>query len=364
MYKVTHNADLTRLTTFGITAGCGCLVEYESLEDLRLLAGEQPGLIQGEVFNLGGGSNVLFLDGWNAGTVLHCVGEDVSELAPEAISDTGEVFVGLRVQAGAKLDNLVDYSTHRGLWGLENLAAIPGCVGGAAVQNVGAYGAEFARCVTKVRAFDIDTRHPVELSVGQCEYGYRHSFFKTAAAARLAICEVEVRLSAKAAPRLGYSGIREALGDVTDDAATPALIAAAVREVRSAKLPDPAEVGSAGSYFKNPVVEAPYFRKVEDVWRAFCGRCGTAYVPVQHHTTDDGRVKLSAAWLIDKAGCKPFSVGGASLWPAQPLVIVNRDGHATAADILSLQNRVQDRVEEAFAIRLEPEVVRLSAAMR
>lgn len=364
MYRVTYNANLTRLTTFGIPAGCGCLVEYENIDDLRALAADHPGLLAGEVFNLGGGSNVLFLREDYPGTVLRCVGEEIAEITPEGASEAEyAAYPRFRVQAGVVLDRLVDYAASRGLWGLENLAAIPGRVGGAAVQNVGAYGAEFSQCVTRVKAFDLDASRPVEYSVAECDYGYRHSFFKTAAAPRLAICEVEIRLSAIRAPRLGYAGVREALGGVPDETVTPSMIVRAIRLVRAAKLPDPAETGSAGSYFKNPVVQASRLPKVEAAWRAFCEARGRESLPLPYHPSTDGAIKLSAAWMIDKAGCKEFSVGDAALWPTQPLVIVNR-GAATAADILALQRMVQDRVEEAFAVRLQPEVVRLGEAQQ
>lgn len=351
MYRVTHNANLTRLTTFGIPAGCGCLVEYQNLADLRQLAAEHPELLKGDVFSLGGGSNVLFLSENYRGTVLHCVGNRIEE-----VNGQSEV---LKVQAGVVLDHLVDYAAERGLWGLENLAAIPGCVGGAAVQNVGAYGAELSQCVTLVRAFNLDALEPVEYTLAECDYGYRHSFFKTAAAPRLAIYEVEIRLSAQRAPKLDYAGVREALGGVSDEAVTPAQIASAIRKVRDNKLPDPSVVGSAGSYFKNPVVPASYLPKVEEAWRLFCEKEGREQLPLQYHPAGDGDIKLSAAWLIDKSGCKTFMVGGASLWPTQPLVIVNSGGDATAADVIALQRKVQARVEEAFAVKLTPEVVQL-----
>lgn len=357
MLRITHNADLTRLTTFGIHAECGCLVEYDGPNDLRQFADEHPGLLSGEVFCLGGGSNVLFADGFYRGTVLHCAGDAIKEL-PSADGQADSV-VRLRVGAGVVLDNLVDYVAARGYWGLENLAAIPGRVGGAAVQNVGAYGAEFSQCVELVRAFDIDRLSVVEYPSEECAYGYRQSYFKTPDSPRLAIFEVVLRLSRVANPRLGYAGVREALGDTSQEDVTPAMIAEAIRKVRSAKLPDPSEVGSAGSYFKNPVVPAAELPGIEDSWKRFCDRRTVAHMPLQYHEGADGTAKLSAAWMIDKSGCKELSSGGAALWHTQPLVIVNRSGSATAADVLALQRMVQDRVEEAFGVRLEPEVVRL-----
>ncbi len=358
MYRVTYDADLTRLTTFGIHAGCGCLVEYAGLDDLRQLATERPDLLSGKVFCLGGGSNVLFADERYPGTVLHCVGNVIEErICPADGGESSSVCV--RVQAGVVLDRLVDYAAERGYWGLENLAAIPGCVGGAAVQNVGAYGAEFSRCVERVRAFDLDTLQTVEFSPKECEYGYRHSYFKTAASPRLAIFEVDLILRREQRLRLDYAGVRDALGNIPPKDVTPAMIAGVIRKIRSAKLPDPSEIGSAGSYFKNPVVAATSLPAIEESWRDFCDSAGLEHLPLQYHYGADGFVKLSAAWMIDKSGCKQFVSGGAALWPAQPLVIVNRSGSASATDILDLQRMVQNRVEEAFGVRLLPEVVRL-----
>lgn len=346
MLKITTNADITGLTTFGINAGCGCLVEYDSPEDLMALVSD--GWNPRRLLCLGGGSNLLFATGRYVGTVLR--NTDTSCRVIDHPDGTATIVCG----AGAVLDDVCALAAARGLWGIENLSGIPGTVGGAAVQNAGAYGVEMADVIDRVFTLDISTGQTAEHTADTLDYGYRTSAFKTGRlGTHTAIIGVTLRVSRHGGPSLAYKGLTEALGlpdrptgDLTAGITT-ADVRRAVISVRDGKLPSPAVAGSAGSFFKNPVVTDEVYRRAA----ALSGMEPSA------HTTPDGRHKLSAAWLIDKAGCKPLTVGGASLWPTQPLVIVNTDGRATGSDVAGLCRLVQERVKATFGIELTPEVL-------
>ncbi|MCM1336851.1 MAG: UDP-N-acetylmuramate dehydrogenase [Candidatus Amulumruptor caecigallinarius] len=336
MVRVTNGVDLAELTTMRLPAECAEFCEYDTLDDLRRLHAD--GKLEG-AFHLGGGSNVLFVGGKTPARVCHSRMRLI-EAVPDAAGDT----VAVTAQSGVTLDDLVAMTCAWGLWGLENLSMIPGHIGGAAVQNVGAYGAELADVVTSVTALDVTDGSMRTFTPQELDYGYRHSIFKTPEAAnRYVVTSVSLTLRRKGVPNLGYKALASA---VTPDA-TPEQMRQSVMDMRRAKLPDPATVGSVGSYFVNPIVDASEgerFRREHPEAPAF--------------DTADGRVKLSAAWLIDHAGCKPLTCGGASLWPTQPLVIVNTHGNATGADIIGLEQAVRARVKDTFGITLQCEVVK------
>lgn len=266
-------------------------------------------------------------------------------------SDPSQVIV--TAKAGKTMDSLAAETAALGLWGLENLSGIPGHVGAAAVQNVGAYGVEAADLIESVTYVDVTTGEVTTAKPDQLAYAYRDSVFKhSPIAGNVVIIEVSFRLSRRPAPRLGYAGLSDSVAVFRDSAAadekdSPTIIRQAVIATRDAKLPNPAIVGSAGSFFKNPVVEP-------SVVEAISALVTEAKVPA--YPQPDGRVKLSAAWLIDRSGLKGASVGSAKTWMTQPLVIVNSDGKATAADILALEKKIIDTVNQRFGVVLSPEV--------
>lgn len=320
----------------GVGARCARLVEYDTVEDLRQLVGE--GVTAG-AFHLGGGSNVLFVSGQQH-TVLRSRIRGI-EVTPMADGDRVEVKAG----SGVTLDDLVALSCRWGLWGLENLSLIPGQVGGAAVQNVGAYGSELADSVVSVDAIDTTDGSLRCFAPSELAYGYRTSVFKTpGTAGRYIITAVSFMLHRKGRPNLRY----RALEASASGAEAPADMRRAVIAMRRAKLPDPGETGSVGSYFVNPVVDAETG-----------ARFMAAHPEAPAFPLPGGEVKLSAAWLIDHAGCKEMCSGGASLWPQQPLVLVNTRGTATAADVERLEEAVRLRVLERYGIRLNCEVVKV-----
>lgn len=342
MLKIIPDADITALTTFGIHATVRELVLFDSADDLlEYFSTRRPE----KFLALGGGSNMLFVNGRYDGALLRCTDDAVS-FSPAGEDGT----VMMCAMAGCTLDNLCRQAADRGLWGLENLSGIPGTIGGAAVQNVGAYGMELKDCAHEVTCFDTILMRQVTFTADECRYGYRDSIFKhTEPAGRFIVLSVTCRLSTITAPRLGYAALATRFGTADPATLTPALLREAVISLRDSKLPNPAVTGSAGSFFKNPVVSASMHRDI----------CLRLNIDIPGHVTPSGEVKLSAAWLIDHAGCKPLAYGGAALWQQQPLVIVNASGNATGHDILELEKAVVRQVMEAFSVELSPEVVHI-----
>lgn len=330
------------MTTFGIPAGCGRLIEYDNTQrDLPELWRE--GLLKTSPMHIGGGSNLLFTTGKFCGTVLHSLDRSFTLSEPDT-----EGYVTLKASAGCVLDTLCAVTAERGLWGMENLSGIPGEIGGAAVQNVGAYGTEFSDIAVSIDVFDTVTGNFSTLSTQECAYGYRESIFKHLKG-KYIIAGASIRLNTISSPRLSYTALKDAVSGIAPDRLSPMSVRKKVLELRDSKLPSPAITGSAGSFFKNPVINAAEFD-------ALCRRTG---MRVPAHLTENGDAKLSAAWLIDHAGCKPLSYGGAALWQSQPLVIVNATGRATGNDVVTLEEMVCRKVYAEFGIKLVPEVIHI-----
>ncbi|MGB9429522.1 MAG: UDP-N-acetylmuramate dehydrogenase [Gammaproteobacteria bacterium] len=332
-YIFTRNAQLDRRNTFRVPARAAWLAEIHTPAALpEVLA--RPEVNDRPMLVLGEGSNVLFTRDFD-GLVLAMVNRGI-----EVLEDTGET-VRLRAQAGEDWHGLVRWSLSQKLCGLENLSLIPGTVGAAPIQNIGAYGAELAETLETVEAYDREAREFVCLSRAQCEFSYRQSVFKRQPE-RWIISAVELRLRRSAPLKLDYAGVREELAAMNVHAPTAANVSEAICRLRRRKLPDPAVIGNAGSFFKNPVVSNG---EAEILQAAHPG------LPV--FNTPDGR-KLSAAWLIERCGWKGFREGDAGVSEKHALVLVNH-GHATGAQIWSLAQRIRDSVQEKFGIRLEPE---------
>lgn len=330
------------MTTFGISAECGRLIEYDTVDELRSLCAD--GILR-DALPLGGGSNMLFTRPQCDITVIHCRNADYS-ISPDNTEDAAL----LTAAAGCVLDNLCRITSEQGFWGLENLSGIPGEIGGAAVQNVGAYGTEFSDVVKSVRCLDTRSNTIVSFTADECRYGYRDSRFKhLPSPADLIVVEAELMLSTMPKPNLRYAALAEAFGHLKPEELTPSMLREEVLRLRNGKLPDPSSTGSAGSFFKNPVVSAEFHREMQQ-------RLG---IEIPGHPASDSEIKLSAAWLIDKAGCKSFTCGGASLWPSQPLVIVNTCGKATGTDVIGLENKIISRVHDVFGVMLTPEVIHI-----
>ena len=335
---IRHEAyDLTQRNTFGMKVSCRLYVEVTDPEDLLVLdfdALPQP------LFVMGGGSNLLFTRDF-PGTVLHMGNAGCH-------SERREESILVTAAAGVVFDDFCAWAASEGLWGPENLSLIPGEVGASAVQNIGAYGVEAKDIIDTVHAFDLATHTFVDIPCADCAYGYRTSRFKTEWKGRYIITAVTFRLSTAPQPKLDYGGVRKALGDRE---ATPQIIRETVIGIREEKLPDPAKIGSAGSFFCNPVVDREHFARIVAIAKAENG----ADYEVPHYDVGD-RVKVPAAWMIDQCGFKGAREGGAQVYPKQPLVIVNATGTATPEEIIALERRVIETIKEKYDIELHPDV--------
>lgn len=335
--KRIENYDLSAHNTFGMKVKCALYIEYDTvqeLEQLDLASLPQP------VRHIGEGSNLLFTEDF-PGTILHSAVKFVKYI------DLGLDEVFMAVGSGMNFDEFVAKSCEAPYWGAENLSLIPGEVGAAAVQNIGAYGVEAKDIIGGVVCLDTLEKKKVTLKVGQCAYGYRDSLFKNSGG-RYIVTSVLFKLTRKYSPKLEYKGIREALGlkeGEQPDNLTPLQLRETIIRLRNDKLPDPRLTGSAGSFFKNPIVSAAQFATI-----------ASGYTTVPHYILDGGFVKIPAAWMIDQCGLKGAVEGGAAVYEKQPLVIVNASGDATPSDVVRLENRIIDAVKARFGVELHPEV--------
>ena len=352
MLKVTEHASLKPLNTFGIDGSVAMLVEWDSAADLDCFFSDcDDSRPDGPHLAIGQGSNLLFAAYDYDRVFLKCTNRDCV-----VVSCDGESSVSVLVGAGCPLDELVEWSCRQQMWGLENLSLIPGTVGGAAVQNVGAYGAEFGDVVSEIYCYDTHRRCEITLSRENACYGYRDSIFKHQVnPGQLVVTAVLIRLSLTPAPKLDYGNLRSRLADRLGSL-TPSDLREAVVATRRSKLPDVESTGSAGSFFKNPVVSQRKFLDVIDVARSM--GIDESDIP-SYPAVDkfgDTAVKLSAAWLIDKSGWKGYRRWNVATWPSQPLVIVNATGYASGIEVFSLATDIMSDIERKWNIRLEPEV--------
>jgi len=328
---LTENADLQQLNTFALPVKTTHLVVAARIE--ALIKGWQQAKKRREpVLLLGEGSNVLFLEDF-AGTVLR---NQIKGIEQREDDDAWY----LRVSSGENWHELVAYTLDKGMSGLENLALIPGCVGSAPIQNIGAYGVEFKDVCDYVDVLDLAIGEIKRIKAADCQFGYRESIFKHQYRDGYAIVSVGLKLNKLWQPVLHY-------GDLTlldPETVSPQQVFDSVCAMRRSKLPDPAVTGNAGSFFKNPVVSAELAAKLV-----------AEYPRAPQYPQADGQVKLAAGWLIDQCGLKGHKIGGAAVHAQQALVLVNLD-HAISQDIVDLARYVRAAVQEKFGISLEPEV--------
>ena len=404
MIRRQDKYKLAGRNTFRMDVECACWIEYDSPEDVSEL--DLAGLPQ-PVIPIGAGSNLLFTGDF-PGTLLH------SNIKYFKTVASAEEEVLVEVGAGVVFDDFCAWASSADLWGAENLSGIPGEVGAAAVQNIGAYGAEVKDIIAQVKCFDLTERRIVTFSPAQCDYGYRDSAFKHAPLkGRQVVLGVLFRLSKTPRPRLDYGPLKTAFADQAP--AHPLEVRQLILGIRDAKLPDPAVLGSAGSFFKNPVVSIETYEHVVAVANgcetgASIGgpgisplsgkahlnsspapqsasmavaagsdcRCGEESIPregpvllsqsqgasvpeaqriaVPHYDVGENQIKIPAAWLTEQCGLKGERLGEAAVYEKQPLVIVNATGTARPEDILTLEKTVIDRVRDKFGIELSPEV--------
>lgn len=325
------------MTTFGIPAKAAIFAEYKSLKELLQIYATDE-FRNNEILHIGGGSNLLFTHDFD-GLVLHSAMKGIARY------DKDDTTAFAIVSSGEKWTDFVDWCLKEGLQGVENLAGIPGEAGASAVQNVGAYGVEAKDVIHNVECFDTLTGKTIVFSNDECRFAYRDSMFKHEGKGRYFVLRVSFKLSkSSTAANLEYGPLKkfaEILGR------TPSIqeTAAEIIRIRDSKLPDPAIIGSAGSFFKNPVVSSYFFNEEMT--------CKDPEIPF--YQIDRHRVKIPAGWLIEHAGLKGYRIGGAQIYPKQCLVIANT-GEATAEDVVKLSQHVVKTVREKYGVVLHPEV--------
>jgi UDP-N-acetylmuramate dehydrogenase len=335
--SVERRASLRAFNSFGLPAVAAALVRLRSEADVRRVV-DHPEFGKATKLILGGGSN-LVLTRDVASVVLK-----VEIPGRRLVRETPDAFI-VEAGAGENWHDFVAWTLQQGWPGLENLALIPGLVGAAPVQNIGAYGVELANRFDSLDGVDLVTGRSVTLEAAQCGFGYRDSVFKHLLAGKTLITRVRFRLAKAWVPVLGYLDLQKRVHDTGIAAPDAQTVFDWVCSIRRAKLPDPRVIGNAGSFFKNPVVSAEQCRDI-------IGRDPS----IVHYPLPDGSAKLAAGWLIDACGWKGKSIGRAGVYERQALVLVNRGG-AIGAEVLTLARAIQESVYGRFGIRLEPEPV-------
>ncbi|MBO7068552.1 MAG: UDP-N-acetylmuramate dehydrogenase [Bacteroidaceae bacterium] len=333
--------SLKEYNTFGIDVSANLMVKYncedELLAFLEQYHKEMPHL---PLLHIGGGSNLLFLSDF-PGVILFSEIQDISILAED--EDTVQVSVG----AGVTHDDFVMYAIQHGWYGLENLSLIPGQVGSAAVQNIGAYGAEAGDMIKSVQSISLQDGTKKIWFHDELAYSYRHSIFKDEAVrGKYAISYVVFQLKKHFIPCLNYGGLKASVQakQIPPEKLSATMLREIIIETRQNKLPDPKVTGNAGSFFMNPIVSVNVMHQIQE-----------QYPNAPYYEVDSEHVKVPAGWLIEQCGWKGNALGPAAVHDKQALVLVNNGG-ATGKDILSLCRAVQQSVSERFGIQLSPEV--------
>lgn len=335
---VREQVPLSQYTTLKVGGVADYLVEVKDIAALRaaLVFAKEHTDVQPLI--LGGGSNVLVSEEGYRGLVI------IVDLKGRQYREEGNVCF-LELQAGEILDDVVAETCERGLWGLENLSSIPGSVGATPVQNVGAYGVEVATLITAVHAINLETHEEKMFSNNECDFSYRDSFFKTKEGKCWIITAVVFKLSNIPTPQLQYADLaplRE------EKVVTPQIVREAIQAIRSKKFPDWKVVGTAGSFFKNPIIEESHFNELKQRYPELVGHA------------HNGSVKVSLGWILDKVcGLKGYCEGNVCLFEKQALVLVTKS-EATATDIKNFTKSIQEKVFAATKIKIETEVLFVS----
>jgi UDP-N-acetylmuramate dehydrogenase len=333
---ISSNVSLKNVNTFQIEQNSHFFGRVQKEDELldALRFAEESGL---KCLILGGGSNLLLTADFD-GLVLKI--DNRSIIVLEEKPDR----VLLRVSAGENWHSFVQHCLEKAWFGLENLSLIPGSVGAAPMQNIGAYGMEIGPWIHTIRYYHREKKTFETIPGKDCQFGYRESIFKHELKGKVIIWEVDFELSRIPAPSIGYGDIKAVLENKGIARPEPADVSRAVVEIRQSKLPDPAVLGNAGSFFKNPVIPAEQYEKLKTQWPE-----------IPSYPAGEGVVKVPAGWLIEKAGWKGFRDGHCGVHEKQALVLVNFGG-ARGRDILCLAEKIMDDIETKTGIRLQPEV--------
>ncbi len=332
---IKEHVSLQPYNTFGINAKARYFAEVKTLDELSWVMQQRS---YPKKLILGGGSNMLLTGDLDALVIL-------ISLKGKEIVEREEDHIEIRVMAGENWHELVLWSLEHGFGGLENLSLIPGSVGSAPIQNIGAYGVELKDHFVSCEAMELATQHLQTFSLEECQFGYRDSYFKQAGKGKYVICSVSFRLSTQNHTlRTEYGTIAAELRNSGVLHPTIQDISRAVIRIRQQKLPDPAILGNSGSFFKNPVITTSTYKKLQ-----------LKYPEMPSYKVSEKHVKIPAAWMIDSCGFKGYRKGDAGVHEHQALVLVNY-GEATGAEILQLAEQIQEKVQKTFGIPIVPEV--------
>lgn len=333
--KEIKNYSLLSYNTFGMDVKTSVFVEYDSVEELVTILSNKA-YFNGSWLHIGGGSNLLFTHDYE-GVVLH------SAIKGFEVVREDDKEVEVRVGAGEVWDDFVAYAVKKKWYGAENLSLIPGEVGASAVQNIGAYGAEAKDLIVIVETVDVANGKKRVFANEECHYAYRDSIFKRELKGKYIVTHVVFRLSKLPFFNLEYGNIRSEL-EKKGCSITLENVRDTIITVRKTKLPDPKIQGNAGSFFMNPIVSLAYFEGLQKI-----------YPDIPYYQLDGGKIKIPAAWMIDRCGWKGKQVGRAGVHSRQALVLVNCGG-ATGDEVISLSRQIQDSVFQKFGVKISPEV--------
>ncbi len=335
--KIKENYSLLKFNSFRINVSAKFFVEVFSVSELVEVLSEN--IIKKEpILILGGGSNILFTKDYGGLVIKNSI--KGFEVARKTDND---IFI--EAGAGSLWDDLVGYCVNNNYGGIENLTLIPGTVGAAPIQNIGAYGQELKDSFYSLNGILLDNLTLKTFFKDECYFGYRDSIFKNELKNKFVITSVTLRLNKNFYPNIDYSALKEEIKEKNLSKISIGEVSKAVRNIRKRKLPDPSEIGNAGSFFKNPEISSALFIEIQN-----------KFPNIKGYTQKSGMVKVSAAWIIEQCGWKGKSIGNASVHINQPLVIVNINNRANGSEILYLANQIKDSVKNTFNIILEEEV--------
>ena len=337
--QLRENVSLRPFNTFHIDVSARFFCRIESATDLKKTLKDHS-FISIPKLILGGGSNILFTKNIDALVIHNCI-------KGIEIIKKDEEYILIRSGAGEVWNDLVKFCVERNYGGIENLSLIPGSVGAAPMQNIGAYGVELKESFVELSALNVETAEEKIFSKEECKFGYRESIFKNEVKGKYIIASVTLRLNKKPLLNTSYGAIEQELKR-TNQLPSVQSISEAVCNIRRSKLPDPDVIGNAGSFFKNPVVSK---QKFEELIAEFPSM---PHYPANAHSAESMH-KLAAGWMIEQCGWKGKQVGNAASHKDQALVLVNC-GNATGAEIISLAEKIQQSVREKFGVEIIPEV--------
>lgn len=336
MLNIQENKVLSFYTTFNIGGLAKYFVEvndeYEAREAISWAKHKDL-----EILIIGQGSNMLLPDEDFLGLVIK---NNIKGIKEEKMDDN---YIIVTAGSGETWDEVVKYSVNKKYWGLENLSYIPGTIGAAPVQNIGAYGVELKDIFYSLRVINFNSLKTEVFKASECNFDYRSSIFKKQLKNKVFISSVSLKLSLEAKPQLNYGSLGKLIKkDIYE--LEPIDISKAIVEIRKSKLPEPEEWGNSGSFFQNPKIKKDHFEKLK-----------VKYPDIKYYNLDDGLIKVPAGWLIEKAGWKGKSLGKAGVWEKQALILINLGG-ASSKDIKKLARTIIADVKEKFDIELIPEV--------